>query len=423
MKLGNNFKRDSGKALYMNFSDPLEMIILETSKSLVRNKTDGKGISELPGFATYTPPFEEIEAIAKPFQKYKNVIVIGNGGSITSFKGYYQALFGKHSNDKQAFFVDTGEPDELNRIAQAATPQDSVVIPITKSGTNTQMTESTLFFLNKRYPMLGVTSKQSGAMREIFEKMQIPYLDHPSIGGRYSGFTPTGLLPAHLCGINIKEMFKGAEAMYKKCAPNSPLQENPALTISTICAELDQKGYDQIFMPVYSKKLEGFITLFMQLLHESSGKNGKGQTLIGVGAPESQHHTNQRFFGGPQNMIGLFVRVEEQDDYTTEITVDDKLKNIPYRNGTLGALDGISYADSHSFEYLGTSTDATNNKIPHMTLTVKKVDPYSVGEFVALWHYIAVYSSVLRGADPFDQPQVETAKDIAFAARNAKKGI
>ena len=374
---------------------------------------------KLPAFAEYKPPFDEIEAICKEYMEYKNVIVIGNGGSITTFKGYYNALKGRFTNDKKAFFVDSAEPDKLNAISEEAFVKDSIVIPVSKSGTNTQMTESFLYFFNKGYKILGMTSKDSGALHEIFERNQIEYLEHPPIGGRYSGMTPTAFLPAYICGMDIHKIFDGAKEMYEKCAPSIEVEKNPALKISAICYLLDKKGYDQIFMPIYSSKVEGFITLLMQLLHESSGKNGKGQTLVGVGAPESQHHTNQRFFGGPKNMIGLFVRVKNQDDEKTKVEIKDNIKDIPYRDGTLEALNGVPYAKGHEFEYNGTKTDATNNNIPNMTITLDKADPYNIGEFVALWHYIAVYSSWLRGVDPFNQPEVEAAKNLSFESRKS----
>jgi glucose-6-phosphate isomerase len=41
---------------------------------------------------------------------------------------------------------------------------------------------------------------------------------------------------------------------------------------------------------------------------------------------------------------------------------------------------------------------------------------------MAFWQMFAVYSSILRGVDPFNQPQVENSKNISFAKREKFKG-
>ncbi len=370
---------------------------------------------ELPEFAKYKPNLSEIEKAAKKYMKYKNVIVIGNGGSITTIKGYYNAL--ARAGKKKAYFVDSGEPDKLNEIAKLAGKKDSIVLPISKSGTNTQMFESFLYFFNKGYKILGVKSKDKGALYEMFDRRKVEFIEHPIIGGRYTGMTPVAMLPAYLLGMDVKKISSGAFDMYKRCDPSTDIEKNPALKISAVCYMLDKEGYEEIFMPMYSYRLFGFNTLIMQLIHESSAKEGKGQTMIGVEAPECQHHTNQRFLGGKRNMLGLFTIVKKQDDEKIRIKVEKGLKNISYREGKLGDLDGNSYADTHRFEYLGTMEDASNRKIPNMTIEVDRVDAYNVGEFVALWQYIAVYSSWLRNVDPFNQPDVEDSKEISFRER------
>ncbi len=95
--------------------------------------------------------------------------------------------------------------------------------------------------------------------------------------------------------------------MYKKCLPAVPVDENPALKLSSALYLLEKREFSEVFMPFYSVKMSGAIPLIVQLMHESVCKDGKGQTFYGALAPESQHHTNQRFFGGQRNVVGLFV--------------------------------------------------------------------------------------------------------------------
>jgi len=154
----------------------------------------------------------------------------------------------------------------------------------------------------------------------------------------------------------------------------------------------------------------------MQLMHETVGKEGKGQTMICADAPDSQHHTNQRFFGGRKDMMGLFLTVENQDSEIT-LRIPETVKDIPLRDGTIENIDGIPLARSIEYEFKGTWEDAISNKIPVARISLDRITPESIGELTAFWHYVAVYSAALRGLNPFDQPQVESSKAISFRLR------
>ncbi|MBI3231611.1 MAG: hypothetical protein HYZ51_00840 [Candidatus Doudnabacteria bacterium] len=56
-------------------------------------------------FFSYRPDFRLIEDFAKAYKQYKNVLVIGNGGSINPFIGFYYPL--KHQANKEAYILNT----------------------------------------------------------------------------------------------------------------------------------------------------------------------------------------------------------------------------------------------------------------------------------------------------------------------------
>jgi len=174
--------------------------------------------------------------------------------------------------------------------------------------------------------------------------------------------------------------------------------------------EAEQEGYTEVFVPIYSPMLFGFGNLIMQLCHESFGKRSKGLTFVCAEAPESQHHTNQRFFGGRKNMVGFFIRNAEFSN-DMDIKCPAGWADIPYAKGTLGDVK-LPYSTAVHFEFQGTQKDAAQSKIPNIVLTVDRVDEENMGELMAFWQFFAVYSSVLRDVNPFDQPQVENSKKI-----------
>ncbi|HAV43494.1 TPA: hypothetical protein DCX15_05710 [bacterium] len=379
-------------------------------------KVDLKEIREesIPDFASFIPNFEEIQTLTQKYKDYKSLIIIGNGGSITSFWAFYKCL-AEYKSQKEVFILSTMDPDLVSSLKGKCSKEGTLIIAISKSGDTVGVLEDLFAF--EGYPVVAITTEGKGALWEIAQRRGWDYLIIPQpIGGRFSGRTPCGYFPASLLGIDIAGIDEGANQMYEMCRPTSPLKENPALRLACFLYLLDQMGYTEIFHPVYSPRLEGFIPLLIQLIHESTGKEGKGQTIYGSLAPESQHHTNQRFFGGRRNVCGLFLIVEEFDqEMVTSVPMD--LKDIGLQNQTLMVLDGIPLNRAVFFEYLGTQQDALKNSIPHAVVVLKKITPQSVGQFLALIHYLAVYSSLLRGVNPFDQPQVEASKKISFSLR------
>lgn len=368
---------------------------------------------DLPLFAQYTPDIKAIEKVAKKYESKKNIIVIGNGGSITSFYYFYSAL-GKKKN---VFIISSMEPDFLADVREQCKKEDTVVISISKSGTNIGQLESSFYFFD--YPHFVVVSgDKDSSLREIQKICNLDFVEHPPVGGRYSGFTPCGLLPAAIAGLDIEGIWKGAMKGYNKYGPAS--SNNPAVKLASFFYQYDKKGYDEVFMPIYSSRLSFSKDIITQLIHESVGKDNKGQTVLVSFAPESQHHTNQRFFGGRRNMLGCFVVVDEFDKKYELIRIPKKLHDIPVRNGKIGDLDNNYYSKVLHYEYIGTRDDAINKKIPNVTIHVKKITPESIGEYLAFWHYVTVYLCVLNGVNPFDQPEVESSKEISFKLRKNK---
>jgi glucose-6-phosphate isomerase len=231
--------------------------------------------------------------------------------------------------------------------------------------------------------------------------------------------TSCGLVPASLMGLDIFGIYKGARSGYEKFNNQVSAEENDTLKLALYLFELEQKGYGEIFSGIYSTALFGFFPLMVQLVHESTGKNGQGQTIYGDYSPESQHHTNQRFFGGKRNVVGLFVSQEKsKDDF--EIEVPEELKKIPFKDGTLAGIDGNSARETMKFDMAGVIGNAKNKKIPVVEISVDEINPESVGEYMVFWQYFAMYSAFLRNQNPFDQPEVEDAKVLSFKLRTAR---
>lgn len=363
-----------------------------------------------PDFTEYEPDLEEIERKAEEHD-FEHLVVIGNGGSITTFRAYLYALLDEVDVDVR--LVTTMDPDHLNRLSKQLDSGKTLVMPISKSGETVGVLESLLYFIKRDYPVFAVTSDNDGALRNIVEKNDYGWIEHPDVGGRFSGLTETAFVPAAFAGINIKEIRKGGEQMYEKLSPKN--NYNPALNLASAFYDAEARGYDEVFTPFYSTRLFGFYPLFVQLMHETVCKNGKGQTFFGDIGPECQHHTNQRVFGGEQDVITTFFRCEAHE--CEEINVPDNLSGIDVRGKKLSELEGKTLQDSLKSEYQGVKDAMDDKSMPNITLSITSVSHDNLGRLVALMQYIAVYSAWLRGVDPFTQPDVEKSKELGFEER------
>ncbi len=375
---------------------------------------------EVPVFQNYREDIESIREVVKRYGKYRNLIVIGNGGSNTSFKAFHRALV-PLDNKKGSFILTTMEPDLLNELKKVFPKRNTLVMPVSKSGTTVGVIESMLAF--DGYRMLPVTSQGEGALSVIADKNGFDLIPHPPVGGRFSGLTASAFAPSLFFGIDVEAIDRGARSMYGKCEPSVHIDRNPALQLAASLFLLDKKGYDEIFCPIYSQRMAGFQNLIVQLMHETVGKKRKGQTIFCADAPESQHHTNQRFFGGKKNVCGVFVSVENQEDSDSKVKVPPEIRRIKERDGRIGDINGVPYCKALEFEFRGTYQDAIDKKIPVAHIELDRVTPFSVGEFIAFWHYVAVYSAWLRDLDAFDQPQVESSKEMSFELRKKHKSL
>lgn len=367
----------------------------------------------VPKFAEYAPDLSKLKKLRGKYKDKKNIIVEGNGGAISNFRGIWSAL--GSVSDKNVYLLDTEDPDYIYELRKKCDKKNTLVILTSKSGSRIQVLAN--YFALQDYPMLIITEDNDGALNQIRKTKNIDVSFYPTVDmtDRFTGLTESALATAEIVGIDTQEMIKGGKEMYKKCNWKLETRSNPAFQLALTLAKLEKVGYTELFLSIYSKKLSGFIELIIQLYHESVCKNGIGQLIYGSEAPENQHHTLQRLISGRKNSIGFFITIKNSKHMKDlRFEVEENLKDIKCRNITLGNLDNISLAEIFSAEFQGTWQDVVDNKIPAINLEIDEITPYSIGEFMAFFYYTTFYSALLRGVNPCDQPGVEKSKENIF---------
>ncbi|MFB6076811.1 MAG: hypothetical protein ABEK12_01625 [Candidatus Nanohaloarchaea archaeon] len=378
---------------------------MDLDLSLSRMDADADIGGETPPFARYVPDLDRVEEVAA-HHEVGNLVVIGNGGSVTSFRAITAALDAEVSVET----VTTMDPDRLDGIASRYDPADTLLMPVSKSGSTVGVIEAFLDLRDHGFPAVAVTSDNNSALRRIVARTEMDWIEHPDIGGRFAGAVETALAPAAVAGIDVRAVRQGAEQAYRV------LQDagNPAAGLAAALYDAEQDGYDTAFVGLYPARLHGFGELVVQLLHETVCKEGEGQTVMAAAGPEFQHHTNQRIFGGKQDIAPVIVRAEHDG---RELAVPDGLADVDLRGRDLSDWDGMDLARALDAEAQGVVDALTEQDRPHAIIDLPAVNAETVGELIAFWQYVAVYSARLRGVDPFTQPDVERSKELGFSHR------
>lgn len=366
-------------------------------------------ITKAPSFVDYKPNFALIKHLSEKYASFEKLVIIGHGGSVSTFFGIYNLWQTKST--KKVYFLSTVDPEYIIQVKNETNPKDTLVISISKSGETVTQLEIFLQFLE--YQSILITD-QNSPLAQIGKEYKSEIVPHPEIGGRYTGFTEVALLPSALCGFSIEKIFEGASLLYKNFS-----EPNEALTLSKVLFELENSGYVDIYLPIYHHGLFNFGYLITQLCHESFGKSGLGQSYLCYESPEAQHHTNQRFFGGRKNIAGLFLSAGYSNDLATNVT--DSLSNISLKDGSLKDINDLNLSTLMQIEKQAVIEHAVSAKIPVVDMHLESTSEELIGNFIAFFQLFAVYSSILRNVDPYNQPEVELSKKISWEKRKNYK--
>ena len=348
-----------------------------------------------PPFFTDTKSYIDMKKIQDVSTQFnldliKNVIVLGTGGSIQTL------LALKHLSRKKIFPVVSSRAVELKGCLDKTTPDNSIVIPISRGGETLDINSTIGTFLKRGYKFLGLSSK--GTMYNILVKNNIPILDVPDLSGRFAGsISNVGIVPAYLAGIRIEEFLKGLDDGYKSFKEE---KKNLALELAAYFFLLYNKGYKTIFSMPYSKNLEGSVGLLVQEISESTGKDNKGMMGAYQSAPLCQHSILEYLLGGTKGAVIPLL-------WTIEFEIPD-----------LPLASSIKYVNSQSAQaIINFQADATfqaliEQGVPSAKISLKDPDERGIGQLIALIQSSVYYFCLLLDVNWANNPKVIIGKEI-----------
>jgi glucose-6-phosphate isomerase len=257
---------------------------------------------------------------------------------------------------------------------------------------------------------------KSNGLRALCEAHGIPTLDHHTgIGGRFSGLTNVGLLPALARGLDVRALRAGAKAAVDGLlGAAKPSEFAPALGAAAAVGLARERGIRVLVMMPYADRLGKLAEWFVQLWAESLGKDGQGTTPVACLGPVDQHSQLQLFMDGPKEHYITVVRTATAG-------------GGPSIEPSLAAQAGLDYMAGRT---VGDVVDAQAHAVPEAlmragrpvrTIDLPRLDEQALGALMMHLMLETILAARLLGVDAFDQPAVELSK-VLTRERLAQKG-
>ncbi len=346
-------------------------------------KPDPAEISNRLGWLTVSGLMQKqapaLEAFASEIREadFRHVVLLGMGGSSLGAEVLRQ-VFGSAKGYPELIVLDSTVPASVQLVSTTIDPSRTLFLVSSKSGTTAEP-----LALFQYFRVLVESAVGRGKVGQNFVAITDPgtpltglavesgfrriFLNPPDIGGRYSVLSYFGLVPAALMGIDIKELLKRATGMQEKCASSVPVNKNPGAWLGACIGTLAQKGRDKLTL-ITSPAISSFGLWVEQLIAESTGKEGKGIIPV-AGEPlvAPEYYGNDRFF--------IYLRLENDNNSVTD-----------------AAVERIRSAGQP-------------------VVTQQMQDRHDLGAEFFRWEFATAVTGVVLGIHPFDQPNVQQAKD------------
>lgn len=308
---------------------------------------------------------------------FRHVVLVGMGGSSLGPEVLRQT-FGTAKGYPELIVLDSTVPAWVQSVKETIDPSHTLFLVSSKSGTTTE--PLALFRYFKGLVEASVGKEKAGqnfvaitdpgtplAKLAEDERFRRIFLSPPDIGGRYSVLSYFGLIPAVLAGIDIMTLLDRSDCMREACASCVPVHDNPGAWLGACMGTLGPKGRDKLTL-ITSPAISSFGLWVEQLIAESTGKEGKGIIPV-VGEPlvEPGRYSDDRLF--------ICLRLDGDDNSAIDMAI----------------------------ERIRSSAQ------PVLVLEMR--DEYELGAEFYRWEFATAIAGAILGIHPFDQPNVQQAKD------------
>jgi glucose-6-phosphate isomerase len=366
------------------------------------------------------------------------VVFLGAGGSSLGARALFGALKSAYHNElppetrlgvpRIYFEGDSADNDSLQELLDllqitCVDPEQReerwAVVAISKSGTTLEPGMALRVFRREAAEYYGLRSEwltrlfaavtgPTSKLRDLFEAYGAPEADvltiPDGVGGRFSVFTPAGLLPAAVMGLDVRALLLGAAAMTKRFL-EEPFERNPVLQFAGVNYLMSEEGRKPLrVLSIWSKKLAGCGLWYDHLLAESLGKQSRGPTPLTIVQTRDQPARGQHHQEGPRDRVlnnlivknprSLPILVQMADHNEDDLNVFAR-KSLP---DLMNAA--LRHSNQARFEVGRPTAD----------LLVPTLSEHTLGQLLQMLMLATVIEGRLMGINPYSQPAAEAHK-------------
>jgi glucose-6-phosphate isomerase len=326
---------------------------------------------------------------------YRQTVLLGMGGSSLAPE-VFSRTFGAAAGYLELAVIDSTDPQLMLAYAEKLDLKSTVFIVSTKSGGTVETLSFFKYFYNRTAAAVGADqvgehfvaiTDPGSKLAELAQryKFRTTFLNDPDIGGRYSALSYFGLVPAALLGIDLERLLERATEAACACGnPDCPTAGSPESAAADPCARLgaiqgqlanrDQGGRDKVTI-FTSPGLESFGDWVEQLIAESTGKEGRGIVpVIGEEPGQAEVYGQDRLF--------VYLKLAGE------------------------AAEGVTAGTDSKTEEAVVELE----KAGHPVVRIELRDVYDLGAQFFLWEMATAIAGYFLRINPFDQPNVESAK-------------
>lgn len=320
----------------------------------------------------------EIKTFVDEIRKegFTDVLLMGMGGSSLAPE-VFRLTFGVKEGFLDLHVLDSTHPEAIINYEKKLDPKKTLYIVSTKSGGTVETMSFMKYFYSSVSKKLGkenvskhfiaITDPGSG-LEDIAKKLNFRkiFLNDPDIGGRFSALSLFGIVPAALVGVDIEKLFDEAKLLENEIKLLS-IEKNTGAMLGVILGSLAESGVDKITF-ITSPQLKYLGGWMEQLIAESTGKKGKGILPVDLEPIVSvSNYGKDRVF--------IYIKLIEDNSLDSRVS---EIKEAGF---------------------------------PLIEIEMKNV--YQLGAEFFRWEFATAVVGHVIDIQPFDQPNVESAKIIA----------
>jgi len=375
----------------------------------------------------------------KPDQQVRHIVHIGIGGSVLGPRLLIEAL--GITSSPQVHFLSSVDAHHRTNLLASLDPAETAVIIATKSFT----TGETLLHARRVLQWLEQALGREAALQRLFaisgnqaavdafgvSSANTLYLPD-WVGGRYSIWSAVSLAAAAVMGEGgFSGFLRGAADMDQHFQETALADNLPVLMALTGIWHRNICAYSAQAVIPYDSRLRSLPAYLQQLVMESNGKSidrqgrhidyGTSPVLFGEPGTDAQHSLFQMFHQGtdviPLSFIGVINPDHDDKEAHAGLLANMLAQATALATGTAGLGESETPDEVRPQSGREGGQGHVHRQMPgerpSEIILLDKLNPYSLGQLLALYEHKVFVESVIWDINPFDQFGVELGKVVA----------